>query len=625
MARIPESVIEDIRNRANIVDVIGDDLLLKPAGSNMKALSPFTNEKTPSFVVSPQKQIFKCFSTGKGGNVYSYLMEMHGMSFIEAVKLLAERYNISLKDYDDRQDSKSDDIRGMALQAMDDLADYYKKYLFSNEGKLAQEYIRQRQLLRKSVDAFLLGYAPDDWNSAYKYMSSLGYSDDVLVATGGFSDSKRGGLFDKFRGRLIFPIRNYLGKVIGFGGRDLSGKDNTAKYLNSPQTEIYNKSRVLYGLDLAKNSMRSIGEVIITEGYMDVISLHEAGFDNTVSTSGTSLTEEMIKLIKRYCNKAYLVFDNDKAGINAAMRTLPLLIKNDIETKIIGLEDGEDPDSIIRKKGKFSFDLYLQKGLTPVRFLHNTHKQRELLDSPASKIKAAKQSTELLDAVNDPITRDVYLNEIASLYGIARDAIGAGYDNIVSKNDNYSSDSRDDLLRVASYNEPQTKESLISRLSRSDKFILTLALESYELLEKLQTETNLHSEIFSCDEAATFFDNIVNCSGNSNPLDSLLLSDECEQVYKDAAAELAISTLSVSPNWTERGVSIPEYVSHVKDTAIVIKQLLIKSLQKEKTELIGLLKNGISDNEKSIRLLDRIGEIDRLKNQYHTEISEELK
>lgn len=613
--RIPENIIDEIRANADIVEVIGEDLQLKASGSNFKALSPFTSEKTPSFVVSRQKQIFKCFSSGKGGNVFTYLMEMHGMSFIEAAKHLAEKYGVSLPKDSERESNEKDDINAKALQALEILTDFYQRQLGSPKGKAASDYLSKRGVEAKAQKDFKLGYAPDNWGETYEFMRSMGYEDEVLELTGGFGHSKRGGMYDRFRGRLIFPISNYLGKVIGFGGRDLSGKEDTAKYINSPQTQLYNKSRVLYGLDQARDSIRSNGEVILAEGYMDVIALHQHGFDNAVSTSGTALTQEMVKLIKRYCNKLYLVFDTDKAGINAAMRALPTAIEGDIETKVVTLEEGEDPDSILKKKGETSFRLYLRKALSPISYLHSVHEKREELTSPSSKANAIKEATGLIQRMGDPISRELYVQEISRVYGIPENTVRESLGK--SKNANRQTDENE---QIRTEERPKSKNDVLEQLSGSDRFLITLALESYENLEVLEREYNLHSEIFSSDSAAVFFDNISNLSGSVDPLSALMLSEACEQAYKEAAAELILSSLTMSPRWKDYA-----FIDELKDMRLAtaevsVKKVLMESLEREKEELKTALKDSESINSKSLAMLKRIQEIDALRVDYQNQI-----
>lgn len=615
--RIPENIIEEIKNRADIVEIIGEDLQLKVSGSNFKALSPFTSEKTPSFVVSRQKQIFKCFSSGKGGNVYSYLMEMHGMSFIEAVKHLADRYGVNLPNYASEDPAGTDDIHARALQALEILAQFYQEKLHSEDSEIAKLYLRKRKLTRKAILDFRLGFAPNSWSETYEYMLAQGFRNEELIATGGFSESKRGGLFDRFKGRIIFPIHNYLGKTIGFGGRDIGKGENTAKYINSPQTSIYNKSRVLYGIDLARDSMRSNGEAILTEGYMDVIAMHEAGFDNTVSTSGTALTIDMVKLLKRYCNKLYLVFDSDKAGINAAMRALPIAIAENIDIRVVMLDEGEDPDSIIKKKGAQSFRIYLREALSPIKFMYRTHKNRGLLQTPSSKANAIRETKSLLNGINDSITVDVYIQEIASLYGVSASTIYSSQNNQSNQITSVSDE-------LSDQQDQKSKTNVLEHLSNSDKFLITIALESYDNLETLRSELNIHSDIFSSEEAAIFFDNILELEGSETPLDALMLSDDCSQEIKEAAAELILSAPTLSTRWN-KFAKIDMEDDRLGSANTALKKILLKTLDIEKAALLEEIKSSsanavFADAE---AYLNRIKEIDNLKFIYNQQIESE--
>ncbi|GAB5465953.1 MAG: DNA primase [Candidatus Kapaibacteriales bacterium] len=612
---IPNELIEEIKQRTDIVELIGEDLRLKPSGSNFKALSPFTNEKTPSFVVSRQKQIFKCFSTQKGGNVYTYLMEMHGMSFIEAVKFLASRNGITIEEDDNEKYKEQRETKELVSEAIDIVKSYYIDRFWKLKENPANRYAQKRNIAKASIDSFLLGYSPDDWDSCYKYMKGKGISDEVLIKTGNFAQG-RSGLFDKFKGRLIFPINDYLGKTIGFGGRDLSSSKETAKYINSPQTDIYNKSRVLYGLDKAKDDIRRLGKVIICEGYLDVITMHREGFRNTVSTSGTALTPEMVSLLKRYADSITLIFDSDRAGKNAAKKALPLLFKNSIDFDIVLLPEGEDPDSILNSNGPNSMKLALRKAIKPIEFLRDLHFSENNSSDPTQLSKNINEAIEVISIIDDAIAKSLYINQISELYGVPQHIVDEAYNSKYSREKAQTKRFKNYPSEVDS--QFQIKEESI-KLSRINSFIIQCCLESYEFLELMTGELKLHPEIFDDSRAAQIFDYIQDLNGGDSPLDALMMNQECPDEIREFATSIVLKSQGQSTRWADF-TFIEEPTIDIETTEPVVKRLLLASLTKEKESHLNELQNDLLGEEEISELLNRIKEIDRLKSEIKDEL-----
>src|SRR5688572_5911579 len=320
---ITRDTIDEVKNRLDIVDVVGDFVSLKRSGQNYKALSPFTNEKTASFYVVPAKGIFKDFSSGKGGDGISFVMEHEGMSYVEALRYLAKKYGVEIKEEAVGQEQllqQSD--RDSLYIVMNYAKDYYKDLLFHNdEGKsIGLSYFRERGFNDRTIEKFELGYSMNEWDHFSKVAVSKGYSEEMLEKAGLLIRKEDGKKYDRFRGRVIFPVHNLSGKVIAFGARILTKEKDQPKYINSPETDIYHKSNVLYGMFQAKNEIRKHDFCYLVEGYTDVISLHQAGIENVVASSGTALTEEQIKLMRRFTENVTVLFDGDAAGIKAALR-----------------------------------------------------------------------------------------------------------------------------------------------------------------------------------------------------------------------------------------------------------------------------------------------------------------
>ena len=365
---ISRETIDEIKNRIDIIDVIGDFVTLKRSGQNYKALSPFTNEKTASFYVVPSKGIFKDFSSGKGGDGITFVMEHEGMSYVEAIRYLAKKYGVTIKEDVVSQDQlveKSD--RDSLYIVMNYAKDYYKELLQeTDEGRsIGMSYFRERGFNTRTIEKFELGYSINEWDHFHKKATSAGYSEEMIEKAGLVikKENTQGNGFryyDRFRGRVIFPVHNLAGKVIAFGARILTKEKDQPKYINSPETEIYHKSNVLYGMFQAKNAIRREDFCYLVEGYTDVISMHQADIDNVVASSGTALTEDQIKLIRRFTENVTVLFDGDAAGIKAALRGIDLVLKGGLNVRVVLLPDGEDPDSMSKKMGSTEYKQYLK-------------------------------------------------------------------------------------------------------------------------------------------------------------------------------------------------------------------------------------------------------------------------
>ena len=358
---IPQETIAKIFDSADIVEVIGDFINLKKSGSNFKGLSPFANEKTPSFMVSPGKRIFKDFSSGKGGNVVSFLMEHEHLSYPEALRWLANKYNIEIEETQETEEQIAAKHQKEGLYLAHQFAnEFFKKSLKeTNEGKsVGLSYLKKRGYNLNTIDEFEIGYSPDDYNALENEAKNSNYSLEPLKNSGLIKEGEKG-TYDFFRGRIIFPIHNITGRIIGFGGRTLRTDKKVAKYFNSPESEIYNKSNVLYGLFQSKSEIIKSDSCLLVEGYTDVVSLHHNGVKNAVSSSGTSLTDGQIRLIKRFTNNVVILYDSDPAGINASFRGVDMLLKAGLSVKVVLFPEDEDPDSYSHKLSTEDFISYL--------------------------------------------------------------------------------------------------------------------------------------------------------------------------------------------------------------------------------------------------------------------------
>lgn len=418
---ISRETIDEVRSRVDIVDVIGDFVSLKRSGQNYKALSPFTNEKTASFYVVPAKGIFKDFSSGKGGDSITFVMEHEGMSYIEAIRYLAKKYGVDLKEEARSAEEiyqQSDRDRLYAL--MNYAKDYYKESLTqSEEGQsIGLSYFRERGFNDRTLEKFELGYSFNEWDHLSKKALGIGYTEDLLEKAGLIIKKDGGRFYDRFRGRVIFPVHNLSGKVIAFGARILTKEKDQPKYINSPETEIYHKSNVLYGMFQAKNAIRREDFCYIVEGYTDVMSMHQSDVDNVVASSGTAFTEEQIKLIRRFTENVTVLFDGDAAGIKAALRGIDLVLKGGLNVRVVLLPDGDDPDSFSRKMGSTEFKQYLKDHTKDFISFKIDLLAAESGHDPIKKAEAIREIVTSISLIPDPIKRSVYIQETGQLLKI---------------------------------------------------------------------------------------------------------------------------------------------------------------------------------------------------------------
>ncbi|MEA3488965.1 MAG: DNA primase [Candidatus Omnitrophota bacterium] len=359
MGRIPQETIDQILDRLDIVEVVSDYIQLKRVGKNFKACCPFHNEKTPSFIVSPDKQIYHCFGCGAGGNAIGFVMKHENMDFIEAVEALAAKASVELPKF--RKDESPEDSLGSRIYEMNKVAaTFYQNFLRSDRGRKALEYLRKRGVNAETLTEFRIGYVPDEWDLFRKYCEEKKMPADILRKAGLTIKSEKGrGDYDRFRNRIIFPIFNERGNIVAFGGRVMD--QSLPKYINSPETLVYNKSNVLYGLNFSKKGIREADCAVIVEGYMDVIIPYQHGVRNIVATSGTALTPRQVRMLKKYTDTAVMVFDADQAGETASLRGLDILVAGGINVRIATLPEGEDPDSFVRKYGREKLEGILGK------------------------------------------------------------------------------------------------------------------------------------------------------------------------------------------------------------------------------------------------------------------------
>ena len=500
MKRIPPHKVDEIYAAADILEVVGEFVQLKKRGSNHFGLSPWTNEKTPSFAVSPAKNIFKDFSTGKGGNAVTFLMEAEAMSYVEALKWLADKYNIELELEEATPEEEARADRKESLYILNDFAaKWFNEQLLEEESgrTIALSYFKERGILQKTIEEFQLGWNPDTWDAFSKAAVKKQYNEDFIIETGlAFRSDKTGNLIDRFRGRIMFPIHNHMGKVVGFGGRILT-KEKMAKYVNSPESEIYHKSKVLYGIHLAKQEIRNQDEAILVEGYMDTIALHQNEIRNVVASSGTALTEDQVRLIKRFTSNVLMIYDADRAGINAALRGTEIFLEQGMNVKVLLLPEGEDPDSYLKAQGKDAFARYLKEHAQDfLAFKIEQLLKEKDLSQPIDKRAVIEAVADTLGRIGDNVTQSIYIQYAADRLEIGEEVIREALNKEVMKR------ARVEKRKLHSAEEKVQHEGLKEAPSGIPNFYNLDTL--YQEAELLRVLVNYYDEPLTTEEGDEF-------------------------------------------------------------------------------------------------------------------------
>lgn len=432
--RIPEQKIDEIRNSADIVDIISGYVQLKKRGKNFIGLCPFHQEKTPSFTVSEDKQIYHCFGCGNGGNVFKFLMEFKNISFVEAVEEIADHLGMKIqydKEVYDEKQNELEEFYEVNLLAARFFSDSLLK---SSEGEEAREYLKNRGIKLQTQRTFGIGYAPYGWDN-FLFHAKENKIDLTKAKTLGLIDiNEKGEYYDKFRHRVIFPIFSPNGRVIAFGGRILEKRDDIAKYLNSPESPVYSKRRSLYGLFHSKDDIRKLDRAILVEGYMDLVSLFQAGVKNVVASSGTSLTEEQVQLLSRFTKNIIILFDADPAGQRASIRSIEILLKQNFEVKVITLPQGEDPDSFISKYGKEKFESLVHSAKNFLEYQTAQFEEQGMFDDPAKATEAIRELVKSLSLVDDELKRNLLMKTISKRFNLREKLIESELNSILDQN-----------------------------------------------------------------------------------------------------------------------------------------------------------------------------------------------
>lgn len=604
---ISRQVIDQIRETARIEEVVGDYVSLKRKGQNQWACCPFHQEKSPSFSVSPSKGIFKCFGCGKSGDSIGFIMEIEGLGYLEAIRALGKKYGIEVKEEEQSSEAQQEqNEREAQLIAMNFACRYYETQLKeAEEGQsIGLSYFKERGFNSQTIETFQLGYSPASGQALHEEALAKGYQEQILLNAGLLSESN-GRLYDRFRGRVMFPIHNVSGKVIAFGARMMGNDKNQPKYLNSPETLLYHKKNILYGIAQARQAIRQKDNCYLTEGYTDVLTLHQAGVSNVVASSGTSLTEEQIRLIKRYTDNVTVLYDGDQAGIKASFRGIDLLLQEGLNVRAVTFPDGEDPDSYCRKVGADAFQAYLQVEVRDFMSFMLGIKLAEAGKDPLKKAEIVGEIVGSIALIDDTIKRAVYLKECSIQLQMAEDVL------IAELNKRLIKKRKEDKQRK----ELDLPEGVVNAVTTLDH------IQPQPIIGALDLRSGYEREIcrlllsyghISVDEGRFVVDYLFEETGDvpfmAGPFQEFMLAYQSEAMLKPGtdlspyfmaheredlrkmAIELLSSRYEISEAWKEHDIEVPreqDILSHVVVTTVLrLKWQHIRKLIEENQKVL---------------------------------------
>lgn len=538
-------MIEAIRSANDIVDIVNEYVTLERKGAYFFGLCPFHAEKSPSFSVSPSKQIFYCFGCGKGGNVLQFVMNVEALDFKDSIKLLAEKAKIQLPENSRPEDEEKEKQKLLLEEINREAARFFFKNLTGEHGKQTLMYLENRKISPKTIKSFGLGFSPKGYDNLYKHLSNLGYKDEILFKSGLIIKSKNNYNIDRFRERLMFPIFDIRGRIIGFGGRVLD--NSMPKYMNSPETPLYSKGRQLYAMNFAKHSCKE--RVLIVEGYMDVISLHQAGFTNVVAALGTALTENQGRLLKKYTDEIIICFDADSAGQAATMKGLDLLDSLGCKVKVLTVPDGKDPDEFIKNHGQEAFQTLINNSATLADYKLKKAKDTVNTDSMEGKISFLDKASDILSKMDSQIERELYMNKISAEYGITQEALMTEVIKKAKKSIEIKN-KKTNLRLKSNETKPLQKSSVLEKNEKLLLCMLSIDNNSYKVIKD-----NISADDFSSEElrkiAGSLFEKLKNnidfhAADLLNLANPSLSSEFAKIIHGDCAYEdISIAVLDI--------------------------------------------------------------------------------
>ena len=577
MARYSDEIIDDVRQSNDIVDVISQYVRLKRSGRNYFGLCPFHNEKSPSFSVSPEKQIFHCFGCGVGGNVFTFLTKIEGINFVEAVQLLAERANIQLPTLENNVDSAKEALKAKVYKVNEFTAKYYHENLYRPESKMAQEYIKKRKLSNETLKSFQIGFS-GKFDELYKELKKQGFEDREILESGLVNKNERGQYIDRYRNRLMFPICDVRGRVIAFGGRVLD--DTKPKYINSPENIVYSKGRHLYGLNVAKKyDIKK--RLLIVEGYMDVVSLHQRDIHNVVASLGTALTQQQGYLLRNNTEQIILSYDSDEAGQTAKVRAMEILQNMGCDIRVLQMEGAKDPDEYVIKYGNARFQNLVDKAISVIEFKVKILRQSLNLESTNDKIKFLNEIAKLISKIDNSMEREVYIEKIAKAYDVSKEAIYAEVNKLTYR------ESKDEKILskpkpVVKHIEKKEMDNVSEATKRRENTVIAiLLLGDRNIYEIIKQNITIKDFKYDIDKriAEKLYEEFENGNSNINSIIDNLSEEEQNHITMIMAEDYGIDDVEKA---------IDDIIqSYEKD-----------KLNERKLEILELLENSTEENQK---------------------------
>jgi len=613
--RISEDSIKEVLDAADIVTVISDYVNLRQSGRNFVALCPFHKEKTPSFTVSREKGLFHCFGCGAGGNVVSFLMKLEKLTFVDAIETLAKKFGIKLKyegGFNSDEDKELENLYEYSLLAMQF---FHKNLLETNEGRSALKYLKDRGIDEATIKAFKLGYALGAWDGLYNFIKTNKYEPEIFEKLGLIIKKEDGDYYDRFRGRIIFPIFSTIGRVIAFGGRILIDEKDQPKYLNSPESRIYIKGKTLFGLFQTKDEIRRTQSAILVEGYMDFLSLYQKGIRNVVASAGTSLTIDQIYILSKVAPNINLIFDGDEAGQKAAVRSIELMLQTDVNFKIVSLPENEDPDSFIRKSGREKFLELVEDGKNYIDYVFELASKRNALNDTNSKLKVIDSLLEYTSKVRDPLRREILAREIAKKFNVTVNSVIQKLNKHLK---NYIKTEEKQFEYQNNFYSQTNDTKLNDEISPLEKGILKLICEvDHIYLEPIFA--HIDEEDFLNPKAGEIFKVLKQYYlelTSDQKIDAQLVINKLEKdELKSILSDALIEKYKVSDGWEE----VQYYPNPENDLRKMIidyiKKLKDISLNKKIDELNKKCLNTI-DLTESKKILEEIDKLNKQKNLY---------
>ncbi|MGA7304560.1 MAG: DNA primase [Rhodothermales bacterium] len=614
--RIPDDKIEEVRSAVDIVDVVSDYVALKKRGTNFFGLCPFHSEKTPSFSVNPERGIYKCFGCGKGGNVFSFLREIEKLDFVEAVRVLAERAGVTLP-APSSADTQASSVVDSLYHALRLAGRFYHHQLTETEpGKRALRYLEERGFKDETIRRFGIGYAPDTWDALIHHAEKESTSVEYLEMAGLVVKREKGdGYYDRFRGRVMFPLLTQVGQVVGFTGRILDGDEKQAKYVNTPETQVYHKGRLLYGLHFAKNDIRKSEEAYLVEGNTDVISMHQSGINNVVATSGTALTTTQVKLLGRYTDSVVLLFDADLAGVSAMERSIDLLLAANMKVRTLRLPEGYDPDSFIQKKGRDGFLIFSDTHKTDfVAFKLSVAGYSGAETDPEKLWEAIQSALKSIALIPNAVRQEGYLRLVAEQTGMPDDKLRKELAGLTTGRRRRATTRRKESERQENTPAEAPAREIQHPIEPREQTLVRLMLEhGEELIGFVLGHMGLDE--FSEGVVRRTVQRLLDMYSNGDVNPARLLSDLDDPEVQEFAAGVLIDRDELSENWSSmHDIEVPKLYANARGAATdAMTYLKLKRVNKAIEEMQQRLYRAQADGNDVIELLEEMKSLQVLR------------